>query len=331
LGAGAWGTALAVLLARSGCTVTLVPRRLQHALQLATQRENADYLPGIPLEPNIQIGSALAPSLLGAEYVFLACPSHALAQLCQQLAQEWQAGNAPSLLGVLCLCKGLDPHSLLLPTQVVQQHLPAVGCGVLTGPCYAREVALAKPTAAVLATQGIPSAPALQEALSQDSFRVYTSPDCLGAQLGACLKNVYALGAGLSDGLDLGDNARAAYLTRALHEMVKIGTTLGGQGSTLYGLSGFGDLVATALGSWSRNRQFGFALGQGHTPQALLEGRRTVVEGYWATRCFHERTAQYPALAQHTPLLHGLYHILYQQQEPREVLRQLMLRPLKAE
>lgn len=327
LGAGAWGTAMALHLDRCGHAVTLVPRRMEHALSLASKRENVDYLPGYRLPHTIQIGCELGPVLMEAEVVFLACPSKALRDLCESvrahLADAWQ------LKLFIVMCKGLELDSFKTPSEIVNEVFPEVACGALSGPTFAGEVAAGQPTGVTLAVDAdFDAAAVYQEAFSNASLRAYLSNDVRGTELGGTLKNVYAIASGLCDGLQLGDNAKAALLTRSLHEMVRLGQLLGGQKETFYGLSGFGDLVATCSGSWSRNRTFGERVGKGESPESIVDGQKAVVEGYRATDCMKRLCEQ---RAVEAPILSQIYAILYQRKEPLEALQALMSRELKSE
>jgi glycerol-3-phosphate dehydrogenase (NAD(P)+) len=216
---------MALHLDRCGHSVTLVPRRMEHALAIASTRENSDYLPGYHLPHAIQIGCELAPVLMEAEVVFLACPSKALRQLCQSVlvasSVAWQ------LKLFLVMCKGLELETLKTPCEIVNEVFPDVACGVLSGPTFAGEVAAAKPTAVTLAVDpSFSSAEFYQEAFSNASLRAYLSNDVRGTELGGTLKNVYAIASGMSDGLQLGDNAKASLLTRSLNELVQLGVVL---------------------------------------------------------------------------------------------------------
>ena len=327
LGAGAWGTAMALHLDRCGHSVTLVPRRMGHALEIASSRENRDYLAGYQLPHSIQIGCEVRPVLMEAEVIFLACPSKALRALCQSiqphLPSAWQLKLS------LIMCKGLELESLKTPAEIVAQELPDLACGVLSGPTFAGEVAAAKPTAVVLAMDSdCPQAERYQQAFSNAALRTYLSDDIRGTELGGTLKNIYAIGSGLCEGLQLGDNAKAALLTRSLNEMVRLGTRLGGQKETFFGLSGFGDLVATCSGAWSRNRTFGERIGQGETPQQIIDSQKSVVEGYRAVECLHQLCATKKLEA---PILSVIHSILYQALEPKAAMAQLMTRDLKTE
>lgn len=327
LGAGAWGTAMAIHLARNGQGVTLVPRRMEQALELASVRENRDYLPGYALEANVQIAGELGPALMEAEVVLLACPMKGLREACKRMAAVCE--GAWRLRAVLTLCKGLEPQSHELPGEVVEAVLPGLAHGALSGPSFAAEVAKGKPTALTLALPGEEAlAQRLQEELSSACLRVYRCADVRGVELGGCLKNIYAIGAGIAEGLGLGDNAKAAYLTRALREMVDLGKALGADAQTFFGLSGFGDLVATCNGQLSRNRGYGEAIGRGESPEALLENRRTVVEGYGATRSFYVLARQKGLEA---PILSELHAVLCEGKDARVAIGALMSRGLKEE
>ena len=328
LGAGAWGTAMAVYLSKIGHSVSLVPRRVEHALKLSSERENMDYLPGIVFDTDLQIGCSLRPVLMECDYVFFACPSHALRTTCAEVRAHIH--DAMKLKGGLALCKGLEPKSNLFAHDVIQDELGEdMGAGYLTGPSHAHDVAASKPTAMVLAmNRSEQELIELQESISSEHMRIYRSEDRIGVGLGSCLKNVYAIATGISDGLGLGDNARAALLTRSMNEMINLGLALGGESETFFGLGGFGDLIGTCMGEWSRNRNFGLALAQGGTPTGILEKQKTVVEGYWATSCFYDKCSQ---IKIEMPILSQVYDILYSKKNPSLALSELMGRGLKPE
>ncbi|MCC6415291.1 MAG: NAD(P)-dependent glycerol-3-phosphate dehydrogenase [Opitutaceae bacterium] len=327
IGAGAWGTAFAVHLARTGHPTTLVPRRAEHAAALLAARENTDYLPGVSLPDGVRVTADLKAALTGVEVALLACPSHALRATCG-LIQAVRPGDG-RLKFVVSLVKGLDTGTHQRPSEIITELLPGVTVGALTGPTNAEEVARRQPAAMVLAcAQPEGQLREVQAALSSPMLRVYTGDDLRGAELGGCLKNIYAIAAGCCDGLKLGDNARAALLTRALTEMVRVGVALGARTETFYGLSGFGDLVATCHGAWSRNRRFGEQIGAGAKVADLIAHRRTVVEGYRTTLAFEELCQQRGIDA---PILHEIHAILYVGKAPAAALQSLMNRGLKRE
>jgi len=326
-GAGAWGTAISIHIGRTGNPITLVPRRKEHALKINNERKNADYLPDYQLSDSIQVTADIQEALKTSDVALLACPSIALKPLCQELKKHIDESNKS--LALLTLCKGLDQNSLHPPVSVVKDIFPANPCGVLSGPTFAGDVAAGKPTAITLSLDDdIVLAQKIQESLSNEQLRVYTSQDVVGVEYAGCLKNVYAIGAGICDGLNLGDNAKASYLTRALHELVKIGVHLGGKPETFYGLSGFGDLVATCFGAWSRNRTFGQNISQGKKPKDILSHQKTVVEGYWATDCFYKLLH---SVGFDTPILNQLHDVLYSEKQPHAAIQELMTRELKEE
>lgn len=328
LGAGAWGTAMAVYLSKIGHSVSLVPRRVEHALKLSSERENKEYLPGIKFDNDLQVGCSVRPVLMECDYLFFACPSHALRKTCEVVklfhSDSWK------LKGGIALCKGLEPNSNMFPHEVIQGELgDEISAGYLTGPSHAHDVADDLPTAMVLAINGAENLLIdLQNAISSANMRIYRSHDRVGVGLGSCLKNVYAIATGLSDGLGLGDNARAALLTRSMNEMISLGVALGGESETFFGLGGFGDLIGTCMGEWSRNRKFGLELSKGGSPEEIISKQKTVVEGYWATGCFYNKCQH---LKVEMPILSEIYQILYKEKVPLLALRDLMSRDLKSE
>lgn len=328
LGAGAWGTAMALHLHREGHVVSIVPREMEQAMEMSSKRENKAYFPGHNLPYDIQIGYEISPVLMEAEVVFLACPSVGLRELCRQLAANLTDARELKLLVVLC--KGLEPETLMKPADVVAEILPDYPVAVLSGPTFASELARGKPGAAVLACSDseLEAVRQTQEALSGPALRVYLSTDVAGVELGGAIKNVYAIGAGICDGLELGVNAKAAFITRALHELVRIGVAQGGNAATFYGLSGVGDLMMTCYSSLSRNKTFGEQLGRGRSIGHALQSSKGVVEGYTAARCFHSTCR---SLGIDTPILDEIYAILYEQRNPAHAVRMLMSRELRDE
>ena len=327
LGAGAWGTAMALHLDRCGHSVTLVPRRMEHALSIASSRVNEDYLPGFELPHRIQIGCEIGPVLMEADVAFFACPSKAIRELAEKVRPHLEAAHQLKLC--IVMCKGLELETFKTPAEILEESLPGLNYGVLSGPTFAGEVAAGKPTAVALALPAALGNPEIyQEAFSNSSMRCYVSTDVRGTELGGTLKNVYAIGSGLCDGLQLGDNARAAYLTRSLNELLAVGTSLGGQSGTFHGLSGFGDLVATCSGQWSRNRTFGQQVGEGETPESIIKNQKTVVEGYRATECLKRFCRQKKIDA---PILSTIHAVLYEGLSPEEGIAALMNRQLSHE
>jgi glycerol-3-phosphate dehydrogenase (NAD(P)+) len=327
VGAGAWGTAFALHLDRGARRVALVPRRAEQASAILAARENREYLPGIALSAGIQVTADLADGLSDADVVLLACPAQTLRQTSANICAATKAGASQKI--VVSLAKGLELGSHMRPSQTLSQELPGVLVGALSGPTNAAEVARGLPAAMVLAAKGDEALiHEVQSAISGPTLRVYTTDDLAGVEFGGCLKNVYAIAAGCCEGLGLGDNAKAALMTRAVAEMVRVGASLGARRETFYGLSGFGDLVATCHGAWSRNREFGQKIGEGRGIPELLAGRRTVVEGYETTRSFAGLCAEKGIEA---PILAEMNTILFKGRRPCDALAALMMRELKRE
>jgi glycerol-3-phosphate dehydrogenase (NAD(P)+) len=327
IGAGAWGTAFALHLARAGCKVVLLPRRAEQAKAMVDRRENVEYLAQVALPAEVEISSDVGGALAAADVVLVACPAQAIRETCARVLTQWPKPSRVRL--VVSLAKGLESGTHLRPSEVIGQVLPRLAVGSLTGPTNAREVALGKPAAMVLAAashEGV--ARDVQQALSSPSLRIYTSDDLAGAEFGGCLKNIYAIAAGCCDGLKLGDNTKAALLTRALSEMVRVGVGLGAKAETFHGLSGFGDLVATCYGEWSRNHEFGKQIGRGRTAAELMTNRKTVVEGYKTTEAFAGLCA---ARGLDAPILREVQAILFAGKAPLLALNALMTRELKRE
>ena len=327
LPAGAWGTALAIHLSQQGHAVTLLPRTLEEAMAMGDHRENRAFFPGHGFPPDLQIGLEYRPALMEADWVILACPSKFLRSVCRELVPVLD--DAAALKGFLTICKGMEEGTNALPVSILSEELPGHRHAVLSGPTFASQVAEGQPSAIVLATDAPEEMSAeLQTALSGANLRVYTSTDMVGVELGGCLKNIYAIAAGMCDGLGLRDNSKAALLTRALHEMVRVGTALGGQAATFYGLTGFGDLFLTCNGRESRNRTFGEAFARGATAASLIEDKGMTVEGYRTCDCFHHLCREKEIEA---PILEQIYRILFENQTPDSAIRALMERDLKPE
>ncbi len=320
---------MAIHLAKAGNTVTLAPRRMEQALEMSTARENRHYLPNCSLDPNIQIGWKLKPILMEADAVLLAAPSKGLRELCLQIRPHLDSADKLKLF--VTLCKGLEKESLKKPVEVLNEVLPGYIHGTLTGPTFADELARGKPTAMVFAASANANEDflnAAQRAFSSPDLRVYTSLDLTGVELGSCLKNVYAIAAGICDGLDLGANAKATLLTRSLAEMVRLGIRLGGQKETFYGLSGCGDMLLTCNGQQSRNRTFGQLIAEGVSIDELIGTRKMTVEGYGTAKCFKLLCGEHGLEA---PILEEVYAVLYEGKNPGVSITDLMTRRLKPE
>jgi glycerol-3-phosphate dehydrogenase (NAD(P)+) len=274
IGAGSWGTALAVQLVRSGLRVRLWARDPALASAIGRTRENRRYLPDVRLPEGMVVTADPAEALHGCSLVVVAVPSHFLRTVMQSLDAVVPRGCV-----ILSGTKGLEPSSALRMSELLGQVVPGRALAVLSGPSFAREVAVGLPTALVVASADASVARRLQEALSAPAFRLYTNRDVVGVEIGGALKNVMAIATGLSDGLGLGENARAALITRGLAEMGRLALRLGGQASTLAGLAGLGDLVLTCTGTQSRNHRLGLAIAKGLTLAQAESSTPMVAEG----------------------------------------------------
>jgi len=271
IGAGSWGTALAAHLARAGERVTLWARNPEVAAAIRTRRRNPWYLSEVELPSGIEPTADAAAALAAASLVIVAVPSEFFATTLQRVG--------PVRAPVVSATKGFEPARHRRMSEVVADHWPDAAVAVLSGPTFAREVALAQPTAAVIASRDDGLAADLQRRLGSREFRLYTNHDVVGVEVGGATKNVIALATGLADGLGLGENARAGLVTRGLAEITRLAVALGGEASTLAGLAGLGDLVLTATGTLSRNRAFGMALARGESRVEAQRATRMVAEG----------------------------------------------------
>jgi glycerol-3-phosphate dehydrogenase (NAD(P)+) len=273
IGAGSWGTAVGTIVGASQ-SVSLWARSPELAASMAQTRQNATYLPGVPLPDGITVTSSLAEAVDGASIVFMAVPSHGFRAVLTELQPL-----AGGIEAVVSLAKGIETGSNLRMSQVVAEVLPGVPAGVLTGPNLAREVAQGHPAACVVALADEVLAGRVQALVHTRTFRTYMGTDVVGCEIAGATKNVMAIAAGIGDGLGLGDNTRAVLITRGLAELGRLGVALGGKVLTFGGLAGVGDLVATCASPQSRNRTVGFALGEGRSLDEIVAGMHMVAEG----------------------------------------------------
>lgn len=322
LGAGAWGTALAIRFAERH-DVTLWSIDAQSIAELQNDRVNTRYLPGIPLPESLQLNANLAETLHHAELVLIATPMAGLRPTLRKLRES--RSTAP----VLWVCKGLEADTMLLPHQVAAEEMdPAIPRGTLSGPSFAQEVAQGLPAAITLASSQVDFARSMAAALNTPVLRLYASSDIIGVEIGGAVKNVIAIAAGVCDGLQLGFNARAALLTRGLAEMARFGTALGGKPETFMGLSGVGDLLLTATGDLSRNRRVGLLMAQGLDLDGVLKSLGHVAEGVPTAK---EVQAQAERLGIDMPITRAICHLLFENVAPRDVVAELMGRAPKME
>lgn len=324
LGAGSWGTALAIQFARSGRPTRLWGRDRARLATMARERRNSRYLESGEFPPSLNATVELDDALAGADDVLLAVPSHAFRALLTEIAPRLAPGQR-----VAWATKGFELDSGKLPHQVAREVLGAErAIAVLSGPTFAREVGAGLPTAMTVASPDASFATSLAQDLSSENFRAYISTDIVGVEVGGAVKNVLAVGAGLSDGLGFGANTRVALITRGLVEMTRLGASLGAQRETFMGLAGLGDLVLTCTDDQSRNRRFGLLLASGKSPDAALAEIGQAVEGYVAARAVRA-VAQRQKVSM--PICEAIYGVLYEGLPPRDVVVGLMTRPIKAE
>lgn len=321
IGSGAWGTALALLLCRNGHDTTLWFRTEEKAAQIRSSRCNP-RLQSARLPEELKI-SADPACVRGCDIVVIACPSFPIRSVCRTVAPHLEAGTV-----LVSVTKGIEEGTLLRMSQIVSQETGHTNVVALSGPCHAEEVAASVPTGCLAACEDRAMAEFVQDAFMSDTFRVYTSPDVVGAELGGALKNVIALCAGVVTGLGYGDNTRAMLMTRGLTEMARLGVSLGAQKSTLAGLSGIGDLIVTCTSQHSRNNRAGILIGQGATPEQAMEQVGAVVEGYYAAKsawalCQKQQVEM--------PIIHAAFQALYEGVDARKAVANLLTRQRKAE
>ncbi len=325
LGAGSWGTTLAIVLAENGHEVTLWEFDAEHATTVARNRENAKFLPGVALPKSIEVTNDLAAALRGAALVVFVTPSHATRETARRAAPF-----IPSRALVVCATKGLEEGTLSRMSDVLRDELRVDAGRIvsLVGPSHAEEVSRRVPTSIVAAGADAASCQEVQDAFVRPYFRVYTNDDVVGAEVATSLKNSIAIAAGILDGLGFGDNTKAALVTRGLAEITRLGVAMGASAETFSGLAGVGDLVVTCLSRHSRNRHLGEAVGRGETLEEALAGMVMVAEGVRTTRAAVELGRRHRV---ELPIIEMVHRVLFEGHDPREAVTTLMMRPPRAE
>lgn len=324
LGAGSWGTALAILAARNGCRTTLWGHNPEHLAGLSEHRENRRYLPGILLPDNLLLTDDLQSAADASEQLLISVPSHAFKDTLSKLQQLPRQPKR-----IAWATKGFDRDRADLLSMVAQNILgDDVTIAVLSGPTFAKEVAEGLPTAITIASQSEQFAADLAKIFHNQRFRAYTSSDMIGVQVGGACKNVLAIAAGIADGLGFGANTRAALITRGLNEIMRLGMKLGGQADTFMGLTGLGDLILTCTDNQSRNRRFGLALGQGVSRDQALKNIDQSVEGIFAAREAYLLSLR---LEVEMPITEQVYKVLFENLDPKLSVQNLLNRDPKAE
>ncbi|WP_026670087.1 NAD(P)H-dependent glycerol-3-phosphate dehydrogenase [Butyrivibrio sp. AE3006] len=326
IGSGSWGIALAWRLHKNGFNVTLWARREETASKLRSEREDKDKLPGVILDKDIKITSNMEEALKDAGMIVVTVPSVAIREVCVKMRPYLAEGEEKRII-VNC-SKGIEKDTLMVMSDVILDELPGSEVAVLSGPSHAEEVGKGLPTTIVVGAFSKESAREVQNVFMAEEFRVYISPDMLGIEIGAALKNVIALAAGIADGLGYGDNAKAALITRGIAEMSRLGAAMGGDYETFSGLSGMGDLVVTCASMHSRNRRAGILIGQGKTAAEATAEVKMVVEGINSAEAALALAKKYEV---EMPIVEQINEVLFNGKEPREAVKELMLREKKAE
>lgn len=321
--AGSWGTALAILLHNNGHRVRLWSRREEQAAELREKRENISKLPGVKLPESLEITSDLESCILDFDVLVLAVPSLHIRNTLRKMAPYVKQGQI-----IVNVSKGVEETTLMTLSEIIEQEIPKAEVAVLSGPSHAEEVGRDLPTTCVISSHKRAVAEYLQGIFMSPSFRVYTTPDMLGVELGGALKNVIALAAGTADGLGYGDNTKAALITRGMSEITRLGMKMGARAETFYGLSGIGDLIVTCASVHSRNRRAGYLMGKGYTMEQAMEEVKMVVEGVYSAKAAKQLAQKYEV---EMPIINEVNNVLFEGKAAGEAVMDLMLRDKKVE
>ncbi len=323
IGAGSWGIALAKVLHTNGNRVTVWSIVEQEIAMLREKHEHVDKLPGVPLPEDMTFTSELSAAVEGMDYLVLAVPSVFTRSTAKSMASFVKKGQV-----IVCVAKGIEEETLKTISDVVEEEIQTAEVAVMCGPSHAEEVGAGLPTTVVAGARKKRIAEGVQDIFMNEVFRVYTSPDVLGMELGGSLKNVIALAAGMADGLGYGDNTKAALITRGIAEMTRLATKMGAKTETLNGLTGIGDLIVTCESKHSRNRRAGMLIGQGYTMQQAMDEVKMVVEGVYSAKAACALAAKYQV---EIPIIAAVNDVLFAETPAREAVMSLMLRDKKAE
>lgn len=325
IGSGAWGTTLARLLAKKGIVTTLWEHRPERAIEMQQQRENSTFLPGFPFPDTLQVTADIATATSHADMLLLVTPSQQMRNNLRLLAPY----IGPSTL-LVNASKGIEINTLQRMTEIIAEELPQARerIATISGPNLSRETAAEKPTAAVVASSQHDVAVRVRDLLTTSYWRIYTSQDVTGVEMGGALKNIIAIGAGINDGLGYGDNAKAAFVTRGLAEISRLGVATGANPLTFLGLAGIGDLIATCTSTLSRNQQLGRGLASGAKLDALLQSTHSVAEGVYTTRAALQLAQRYHV---EMPIAEQLSRVLFEDLDPHKAVPELMMRDPKGE
>ena len=323
IGAGSWGTALALILHKNGHHVTVWSVIESEIEMLRAEHEHKDKLPGVKLPENIEFTTDLKTAVEDKDVLVLAVPSPYTRSTSRNMAPLVREGQL-----IINVAKGIEENTLMTLSQIIEEEIPQAEVAVLSGPSHAEEVGRGIPTTIVVGAKKKATAEYLQNIFMNEVFRVYISPDVLGIELGAALKNVVALAAGIADGLGYGDNTKAALITRGITEIGRLGVAMGGKLETFYGLTGIGDLIVTCASMHSRNRRAGILIGQGYTMEQAMDEVKMVVEGVYSAKAAIGLAKKYSV---QLPIIEEVNAILFGGQPADEAVRNLMLRDKKIE
>ncbi len=323
IGAGSWGCALAGVLDKNGHEVKVWSALQEEIEMLKREHEHKDKLPGVKLEGRISFTADLKEAIDGSELLVLAVPSVYTRSTAKQMAPYVAEGQI-----IVCVAKGIEEESLMTLSDIVEAEIPAADAAVMCGPSHAEEVGMRLPTTVVAGAKTRQTAEYIQSLFMNEVFRVYTSPDVLGMELGGALKNVIALAAGMADGLGFGDNTKAALITRGMDEIRRLAVKMGADAQTLNGLTGIGDLIVTCASRHSRNRRAGMLMGKGATMQQAMDEVKMVVEGVYSAKAAIALSRKYGVSM---PIIEQVNQVLFEDKPVKEAVTELMLRDRKTE
>lgn len=323
IGAGSWGTALAILLHSNGHKVTVWSYNDKEVLELREKREHVSKLPGVKLPEDMIFTAAMQEAIEGKDFLVTAVPSTVTRTTAGNMRPYVKEGQI-----IVDVSKGIEESTLMTLSQQIEEELPQADVAVLSGPSHAEEVSRGLPTSVVIGAKTKKTAQYLQQAFMNDVFRVYISPDRLGMELGGSLKNVIALAAGVADGMGYGDNTKAALITRGIAEIARLGVKMGGSIESFTGLTGIGDLIVTCASVHSRNRKAGYLMGQGKSMQEAMDEVNMVVEGVYSTKAAVRLGRKYEVSM---PIVNKVNEVLFEGKDPKEAVKELMIRDGRVE
>lgn len=323
MGAGSWGTALSLLLHKNGHEVTVWSINAEEVEMLSREREHKSKLPGVKIPEDMEFTTDMEKTVTDKDFVVLAVPSTFTRSTARNMCPFIKEGQL-----LVNVAKGIEESTLMTLSEQIEEEIPQANVAVLSGPSHAEEVGRMIPTSVVVGAKTKETAEYLQKMFMNEVFRVYTSPDILGIELGGSLKNVIALAAGMADGLGYGDNTKAALITRGIHEIARLGVKMGGALESFMGLTGIGDLIVTCASVHSRNRRAGYLIGQGCTMQEAMDQVKMVVEGVYSAKAARELAEKYQV---EMPIIEQVNRVLFENKAPGEAVRELMLRDKKIE